>query len=214
MTKKTHQMNAFILSKNMANFSLRSRNCSFFLYKNGIFIENANLIHNKSSFNKTKDFLFSNSKRQLIFLFCKKTFKSCPSYHLQVRKSNDNENSKTILSPTIDYRNHANDDQISTHVRPTEKGLFFVFFKPSKINTRPRFYLKIAKRVVKDTSYGLIIVIGGMLLAAMFYYLFTELFSRETPSGLYNESSKICINDFEVRDALGTPIKVTAESGG
>ena len=210
-------MNAFILSKNIANFSLRSRNCSFLLYKNGIFIENANLIHNKSSFNKTKDFLFSNSKRQLIFLFSKKTFKSCPSYHLQVRKSNENENSKTILSPTVDYRNHANDDQISTHVKPTEKGYFFLFsfLKPPKIiNALPCFNFKIAKRVVKDTSYGLIIVIGGMLLAAMFYYLFTELFSRETPSGLYNESSKICINDFEVKDALGTPIKVTAESGG
>ena len=59
------------------------------------------------------------------------------------------------------------------------------------------------------------IIIGGILLVAMFYYLFTELFSRETPSGLYSESSKICINDFEVRDdALGRPIKVTAESGG
>ncbi len=126
--KKYSQMNAFILSKKFANFSLRSRNCSFFLYKNGITIENTNLIHNKSSFKKTNDSHFSNSKLQLIILFSKKTFKSCPSYHLQVRKSNDNENSKTILSPTIDYRNHANDNQISNDVRPTEKGLFFVFF--------------------------------------------------------------------------------------
>ena len=83
-------------------------------------------------------------------------------------------------------------DQVSTHVRPIQK----------------------AKQVAKDTSYGLIVAVGGVLLVAMFYYLFTELFSRETPSGLYNESSKICLDDFEVRDALGTPIKVTAESGG
>jgi hypothetical protein len=41
------------------------------------------------------------------------------------------------------------------------------------------------------------------------------MWSRETPTGIYNESSKMCLDNFEVRDALGTPIKVTTtESGG
>jgi hypothetical protein len=58
------------------------------------------------------------------------------------------------------------------------------------------FFKKKAKQVAKDISYGLFVIIGGMLLVAVIYYLYTELFSRETPSGLYDESSKICVNDF------------------
>ena len=51
---------------------------------------------------------------------------------------------------------------------------------------------------MKDVSYGMIILAGGMMLFAIGYYLFTELFSRETPSGIYDESSKICLDNFEV----------------
>jgi len=47
-------------------------------------------------------------------------------------------------------------------------------------------------------SYGTIILVGGLTLAAIFYYLFSELFSRENPSGIYDESSKICLDNLEV----------------
>ena len=71
-----------------------------------------------------------------------------------------------------------------------------------------------AKQAAKDASYGMVILAGGLLVVATGYYLISELFSRETPSGIYDESSKMCLENFEVREALGTPIKVTAESGG
>jgi hypothetical protein len=60
----------------------------------------------------------------------------------------------------------------------------------------------------------MVILAGGAIVAAIFYYLFVELFSRETPSGIYDESSKICLENYDVQESLGMPIKVTAESGG
>lgn len=85
-----------------------------------------------------------------------------------------------------------NEQQVSTHLTGARK----------------------AKQAAKDASYGMIILAGGLLVVATGYYLISELFSRETPSGIYDESSKLCLENFEVREALGTPIKVTAESGG
>ena len=60
------------------------------------------------------------------------------------------------------------------------------------------FSISTAKQAAKDVSYGTIILVGGLTLAAIFYYLFSELFSRENPSGIYDESSKICLDNFEV----------------
>ncbi len=84
---------------------------------------------------------------------------------------------------------------------------------------------------MSTVSYSLVIVAGLALTGAIGYFLFKELFSRETPSGIYNESSKICLDNFQVlfiffcfycfynihlklEDALGKPIKISAESGG
>ena len=78
----------------------------------------------------------------------------------------------SIVASSGAHRN----DQVSTHVSAGKK----------------------VKQAAKDFSYGTIVFIGGALLVAMFYYLFSELFSRETPSGIYNESSKICLEDFNV----------------
>jgi hypothetical protein len=55
-----------------------------------------------------------------------------------------------------------------------------------------------AKRAAADFTYGTIILIGGMFVIGIGYYLFTELYSRETPSGIYNESSKLCLENYQV----------------
>lgn len=73
---------------------------------------------------------------------------------------------------------------------------------------------KRAKEAAKDAGYGMIILGGAGLIIGIFYILFSELFSRESPSGIYNESSKICLMDPQVQDALGHPIKIHTESGG
>ena len=83
---------------------------------------------------------------------------------------------KPLASSIVESSDAHRKDQISTHVTGARK----------------------VKQAAKDVSYGTIVFIGGALLVAMFYYLFSELFSRESPSGIYNESSKICLEDFNV----------------
>ena len=106
-------MNPFILNKHLTRLYL----------SNKILIQNATLTH-ISLFQTTK-ILLSNPKCQTVYLFNmnKNTFNIWSSRHLQVRKSE--ENNKILTPPTIDYRNDSNDDKISTHVRPSEKGTFF-----------------------------------------------------------------------------------------
>lgn len=89
---------------------------------------------------------------------------------LQQQKA-ESMNNKSIIE------SHAgSNDQISTHVTGARR----------------------VKQAAKDVSYGAIILGGGALLLGIFYYLFSELFSRETPSGIYDESSDICIKDYHV----------------
>ena len=67
-------------------------------------------------------------------------------------------------------------------------------------NTLNNISLTLAKQAAKDFSYLSIIAAGGIMLAAIGYYLFTALFSRETPEGIYNESSNICLSHPDVFD--------------
>ncbi len=57
---------------------------------------------------------------------------------------------------------------------------------------------KRVKQAATDLTYLAVIATGATMLAAIGYYLFTALFSRETPEGIYSESSKICLNNPEV----------------
>lgn len=89
----------------------------------------------------------------------------------QVRKESDKD--EGVFKDIVESKGNT---QISTHVSPAKK----------------------AKQAVADASYGVFILIGGAMLLGIFYYLFTELFSRETPSGIYDESSKMCLENFDV----------------
>ncbi|XP_041454170.1 mitochondrial import inner membrane translocase subunit Tim21-like isoform X1 [Lytechinus variegatus] len=70
--------------------------------------------------------------------------------------------------------------------------------------------LTIGKRVAqtsKDASYAGIIVLGVGITGLMFYTLGKELFSSDSPNGIYTKAYKLCKNNVEIQDALGTPIK-------
>ena len=60
------------------------------------------------------------------------------------------------------------------------------------------FFLFSAKQAASDISYGLVIAAGGILFIGAGYYLLKELNTRENPTGIYNESSKICLENFQV----------------
>ncbi|CAF0844569.1 unnamed protein product [Didymodactylos carnosus] len=67
---------------------------------------------------------------------------------------------------------------------------------------------KKAQQAAKDVSYTLIIVAGIGALGGLCYIVLRELWSRETPNGIYKEASKLCLENSNVQDALGTPIMV------
>ncbi|CAF4469903.1 unnamed protein product, partial [Didymodactylos carnosus] len=64
------------------------------------------------------------------------------------------------------------------------------------------------QQAAKDISYTLIIVAGVSTLGSLCYIILRELCSRETPNGIYKEASKLCMENINVQDALGTPIIV------
>jgi hypothetical protein len=57
-----------------------------------------------------------------------------------------------------------------------------------------------AKQAASDLGYSLVVFAGLAVFGFAGYLLFCELGSRETPTGIYNESSKICLQNYQVWD--------------
>ncbi|XP_013382678.1 mitochondrial import inner membrane translocase subunit Tim21 [Lingula anatina] len=69
-------------------------------------------------------------------------------------------------------------------------------------------------RVGKDSVLGLWIILGLGATGSLFYFVYRELFSRESPYGIYEEAMDICLKDTRVQDALGKPLKAHGETSG
>ncbi|CAF3694962.1 unnamed protein product [Rotaria socialis] len=65
-----------------------------------------------------------------------------------------------------------------------------------------------AQQTAKDTVYSLVVVAGVAALSGLCYVIMHELYSRETPNGIYKEASRICLENSDVQEALGLPIIV------
>ncbi|XP_038223104.1 mitochondrial import inner membrane translocase subunit Tim21 [Zerene cesonia] len=63
------------------------------------------------------------------------------------------------------------------------------------------------KETTKTVSYTGIILVGVGVTGVIFYYVFRELFSSNSPNSIYSEALEKCKNDPRVEDALGAPIK-------
>ncbi len=116
------EMNAFILHKQFVTHVWAHRNL-FKQIPNQILILNANYASN-SAFVQTKQNTLSNKLVYKNVSICHFSVWSS-NCRLQMRKStneSDIETNKILTPPTIDYRNSSSDDQVSTHVRPAEKG--------------------------------------------------------------------------------------------
>jgi mitochondrial import inner membrane translocase subunit TIM21 len=81
---------------------------------------------------------------------------------------------------------NASSQDVSTHVRPLGERV--------KENT-------------KTASYMGIIVAGIGVTGIMFYAIFRELFSSNSPNSIYSTALEKCKNDPRVQDSLGAPIK-------
>lgn len=63
------------------------------------------------------------------------------------------------------------------------------------------------KQTTKDAYYGSIIIAGVGVTCLLFYAIFRELFSKESPNGIYTKSLNICLETPRLVDALGQPVK-------
>ncbi|KAK3589318.1 hypothetical protein CHS0354_026975 [Potamilus streckersoni] len=68
------------------------------------------------------------------------------------------------------------------------------------------------KEATKDASYLVVIVVGIGILGMMMYYIFWELFSSQSPSGVYGNALKLCQQDERLKFKLGEPIKGYGET--
>lgn len=67
------------------------------------------------------------------------------------------------------------------------------------------------KETAKTTSYMGVILLGVGVTAALFYAIFNELFSSNSPQAIYGQAFDKCKDDTRVQDALGQPIKCYGE---
>ncbi|CAF4579793.1 unnamed protein product [Rotaria socialis] len=88
-------------------------------------------------------------------------------------------------------------------VKFTQKGITVYYFSDRKQQS-----FIIAQQTAKDTVYSLVVVAGVAALSGLCYVIMHELYSRETPNGIYKEASRICLENSDVQEALGLPIIV------
>lgn len=65
----------------------------------------------------------------------------------------------------------------------------------------------LVKETTKTATYGGIMLIGLGVTGALFYAIFSELFSNKSPNGVYSKALDRCIKDDRVLGSLGEPIK-------
>lgn len=63
------------------------------------------------------------------------------------------------------------------------------------------------KENTKTASYMGVIAVGVAVTGIMFFAIFRELLSSESPNNIYSAALEECINDPRVQDSLGMPIK-------
>lgn len=69
----------------------------------------------------------------------------------------------------------------------------------------------VVKENTKSAGY-LGVIIGGIgITAFMFYVIFDELFSSNSPNNVYSKALDMCVKHPKVRDSLGEPIKAYGE---
>ncbi|XP_074646486.1 mitochondrial import inner membrane translocase subunit Tim21-like [Tubulanus polymorphus] len=67
------------------------------------------------------------------------------------------------------------------------------------------------KQTGKDASYTAVIVIGVGITGVMFYMIGRELFSNQSPSGVYGKAVKELKRNYDVTDIVGEPLKAYGE---
>ncbi|KAK2580773.1 hypothetical protein KPH14_011508 [Odynerus spinipes] len=72
-------------------------------------------------------------------------------------------------------------------------------------------FVEVVKKNTASAGYLVFIAISIAFSGYLFYFIFHELFSSNSPLGIYNRALERCQKDTKVLDALGEPIKVYGE---
>lgn len=104
------------------------------------------------------------------------------SFYATETKNRKSENSSITSAAKESQSQH----DVSTDVRPLGERI--------KENT-------------KTASYMGVIVLGVTVTGALFYAIFRELWSANSPNNVYSSALDRCVNDTRIQDALGAPIK-------
>nr|XP_023022036.1 mitochondrial import inner membrane translocase subunit Tim21 [Leptinotarsa decemlineata] len=67
------------------------------------------------------------------------------------------------------------------------------------------------KETTKTVSYLGVILLGVGVTGSLFYAIFSELFSSNSPNNIYSKAVKKCISDHRIEDKLGYPITAYGE---
>lgn len=73
------------------------------------------------------------------------------------------------------------------------------------------FFFFLVKENTKSAWYLSVIVGGIGITACIFYTILKELFSENSPNGIYKKALNRCLQDSRVVDALGEPVKAYGE---
>ncbi|KAF5293124.1 hypothetical protein FQA39_LY13734 [Lamprigera yunnana] len=92
--------------------------------------------------------------------------------------------------------------------RWSNKGSSLTSSRRTEVDTNVKPLGEKVKETTKTASYIGVILLGVGVTGALFYAVFSELFSSKSPNNIYTKASKLCINDSRVQIALGEPITV------
>ncbi|CAF3669716.1 unnamed protein product [Rotaria socialis] len=131
-----------------------------------------------------------------------------PSVHFIVKQFHSQWRSSLFRSiAVINQRNLATSAQENKTSKSKQHNTL-VESKTADTHGEVATFTEKAQQAAKDTGYSLVVVAGVAALGGLCYLVLHELYSRETPNGIYKEASKMCLANTDVQDALGTPIMV------
>ncbi|XP_041376415.1 mitochondrial import inner membrane translocase subunit Tim21-like [Gigantopelta aegis] len=144
---------------------------------------------------------------------------SCHNLFSQIRFQSSRSNYLKSNKNTSDFLKHRCDSWQVTRKYAEQKASSTSGESAKKeiveAKESPYAHLTMAEKVKeagKDATYTGVIIIGVGVTAVMFFAIGRELFSSQSPSGLYGKALKMCEKNDQLKSMLGEPMKGYGET--
>ncbi|ESN90478.1 hypothetical protein HELRODRAFT_189871 [Helobdella robusta] len=131
----------------------------------------------------------------------------CSRFYLLSRQRNCTY--KLHISNTVQFHSNLSCPLLSKKSNLTESKIVENKKPASVLSAEQKF-----KQTSKDAGYSGVIIIGLGITGFMFYAVGRELFSSQSPNGIYTKAYKMCKQNQQVQDILGEPIRAYGELNG